>query len=52
MCDVKGQEESSPQTPAPKKPYTPPEIRELGRLQELTRGGSEEQRGEGPGISL
>ena len=35
-----------------KKPYSAPAIRELGRLQELTRGGNQEQTGEGPGFSL
>lgn len=35
-----------------KQPYTAPELRELGQLKELTRGGSVERRGEGPGFSI
>ena len=44
-------EETKPRLP-PKQAYTPPQIRELGQLKELTRGGNLEQRGEGPGFSL
>jgi len=40
------------QRPPQKEAYTAPEIRELGQLKELTRGGSVEARGEGPGFSL
>lgn len=38
--------------PQEKQPYTAPELRELGQLKELTRGGAVERRGEGPGFSL
>jgi hypothetical protein len=35
-----------------RKPYDPPRLTELGSLAQLTRGGDQEQRGEGPGFSL
>jgi hypothetical protein len=38
--------------PQEKQAYTAPEIRELGQLKELTRGGAVAQTGEGPGFSL
>jgi hypothetical protein len=48
------------ETPAPdgpgqvssRKPYAPPKLTRLGSLGDLTRGGDQEQRGEGPGFSL
>lgn len=49
---MQGQEASEQKPAAPKRPYSPPELRELGNLRELTKGGSVENRGEGPGISL
>jgi hypothetical protein len=35
-----------------KKPYAAPQLTLLGTLAELTKGGDQEQRGEGPGFSL
>jgi hypothetical protein len=35
-----------------RKPYSAPKLTRLGSLAELTRGGDQEQRGEGPGFSL
>ena len=35
-----------------RKPYASPRLIELGSIVELTRGGDQEQRGEGPGFSL
>jgi hypothetical protein len=35
-----------------RKPYAPPTLTPLGSLAELTQGGDQEQRGEGPGFSL
>lgn len=45
-------EKSEREQASTKQPYVAPTLRELGRLQELTRGGSIDNRGEGPGISL
>lgn len=36
----------------PRKPYVAPTLTLLGSLAELTKGGDQEQRGEGPGFSL
>lgn len=50
---MQGQEKSEPERrPTARRPYVPPTLRELGSLQELTRGGSLDNRGEGPSISL
>lgn len=49
---MQGLEKTEHELAATKRPYVPPTLRELGSLQELTRGGSIEDRGEGPGISL
>jgi len=35
-----------------RRSYSPPKLTELGSLADLTRGGDQEQRGEGPGFSL
>ncbi|HVY27466.1 MAG TPA: lasso RiPP family leader peptide-containing protein [Polyangiaceae bacterium] len=35
-----------------RKPYSTPQLTELGTLAQLTKGGDQEQRGEGPGFSL
>jgi hypothetical protein len=35
-----------------RKPYVAPTLTLLGSLAELTKGGDQEQRGEGPGFSL
>jgi hypothetical protein len=35
-----------------RKPYVAPTLKLLGSLAELTKGGDQEQRGEGPGFSL
>lgn len=35
-----------------RKPYSAPKLTRLGSLSDLTRGGDQEQRGEGPGFSL
>lgn len=44
-------DETKPRPPQ-KEAYTAPEIREVGQLKELTRGGNLERRPEGPGFSL
>lgn len=49
---MQGPEKSEPQPALPRRPYTPPQLRELGNLREVTRGGNIDNQGEGPGISL